>query len=119
MHRRCRIFQLLRTRLKFVISPWHFNVDELTRNQKIVVDCLQELQILHQRIIELSIFSPNETLEDISTQDLIYLTVPHVVSEVQGRLKTTNRSERLNSLNETEVRCASSLYISFTQNLLY
>ncbi|KAF8798193.1 hypothetical protein BYT27DRAFT_7123978 [Phlegmacium glaucopus] len=70
--------------------------------QIIVVDCLQDLQILHKRIIELSIFSPNETLEDISTQDLIYLSVPYVVSEVQGRLKTTDRVERLNLLNESE-----------------
>lgn len=78
------------------------------------MDCLQDLQILHQRIIELSIFSPNETLEDISTQDLIYLTVPYVASEVQARLKTTNRSKRLKSLNETEVRCFSQYVYFFT-----
>lgn len=81
------------------------------------MDCLQDLQILHQRIIELSIFSPNETLEDISTQDLIYLTVPYVASEVQGRLKTTNRIKRLNSLSETEVRCATSIYLFFMKTV--
>lgn len=79
------------------------------------MDCLQDLQILHKRIIELSIFSPNETLEDISTQDLIYLTVPYIVSELQGRLKTTDRVERLNLLDQTEVRPAPSIHLFYPQ----
>ena len=81
------------------------------------MDCLQDLQILHKRIIEISIFSPNETLEDISTQDLIYLTVPYVFSEVQGRLKTTHRMERLNSLIQAEVRSLHLFYVIFTRKI--
>lgn len=49
-------------------------------------------------------FSPNETLEDISTRDLVYLAVPYVFAEVQGRTKTTARVDRMNSLIQTEVR---------------
>ncbi|KAF9564378.1 serine/threonine protein phosphatase PP2A-associated protein [Agrocybe pediades] len=70
--------------------------------QELVAKCLQDLKNLHSRIIELSIFSPNETLEDISSRDLVYLTVPYVFSEVQGRLKTTSRVDRMNSLQQVE-----------------
>jgi len=48
-------------------------------------------------------FSPGETLEDIPTGDLIYLFVPYVFSEVQGRVKTTTRVHRMNLLMKTKV----------------
>ena len=73
----------------------------------LVTDCLNDLRSLHTRIIEVSMFSPNEILDDISTRDLIYLTVPYVFAEVQGRVKTTERVDRLNSLIQAEVRLLS------------
>jgi len=75
--------------------------------------------ILHARLIEFSIFSPNETLEDISTRDLVYLTVPYVFSEVQNRVSTTEPTDRLTSLIQAEVsrlsgcmRCLSQIDLS-------
>jgi len=73
----------------------------------LVTDCLNDLRSLHTRIIEVSMFSPNEVLDDISTRDLIYLTVPYVFAEVQGRVRTTERVDRLNSLIQAEVRLFS------------
>ncbi|PPQ77521.1 hypothetical protein CVT25_011318 [Psilocybe cyanescens] len=70
--------------------------------QDLVAECLGDLRNLHSRIISLSMFSPNETLEDISTRDLVYLTVPYIFAEVQGRTKTTVRVDRMNSLVQTE-----------------
>ncbi|KAF8163496.1 TAP42-like protein [Crassisporium funariophilum] len=70
--------------------------------QELIAGCVKDLQSLHSQIVELSMFSPNETLEDISTRDLVYLTVPYVFAEVQGRVMASNRIERLNSLIQAE-----------------
>lgn len=51
----------------------------------------------------LALFSPNETLEDISTKDLVYLLVPYVCAEVRGRIRTTERQERISVLKQTQV----------------
>lgn len=72
--------------------------------QELVAECLKDLKKLHSQVIERSIFSPNDLLDDISTQDLLYLTVPYIFAEVQGRVNTPKRVDRLNSLVEVEVR---------------
>jgi immunoglobulin-binding protein 1 len=64
---------------------------------------LLDLATLNDRIAALSLFSPNEQLEDISTTDLIYLIVPYVYAEVQGRVRTTGRDERLLVLGHLQV----------------
>ncbi|KAF5373588.1 hypothetical protein D9758_000807 [Tetrapyrgos nigripes] len=70
--------------------------------QENVQSCLADLRSLQSRIIGLSLFSPNETLEDISTRDLAYLLVPYVMAEVQGRVRTTERDERQASLEQSQ-----------------
>lgn len=72
--------------------------------QEQIQSILNDLKSVHTRIVEISLFSPNETLEDISTRDLVYLFVPYVLSEMQGRLKTVEREERMASLKQAEVR---------------
>lgn len=62
-----------------------------------------DLKNLASRISALSLFSPNETLEDISTRDLVYLFAPYVEAEVQNRVKTAGPSERLNQLRFVQV----------------
>ncbi|EEB96557.1 hypothetical protein MPER_04293, partial [Moniliophthora perniciosa FA553] len=76
------------------------NIEDET--QELVQSSLQDLFTLQSRITGLSLFSPNETVEDISTRDLIYLLVPFVLSEVQGRVRTTEREDRLESLNKSQ-----------------
>ncbi|KAF9013998.1 TAP42-like protein [Cyathus striatus] len=68
--------------------------------QELIKSSLRDLNAIRSHIVGLSLFSPNETLEDISTRDLVYLLVPYVFSEVQGRVRTTERQERMVSLIE-------------------
>jgi immunoglobulin-binding protein 1 len=55
-------------------------------------------------VAHLALFSPNETLDDISTQDLVYLFLPYVSAEIEGRARAIERNERLSRLGETKVR---------------
>ena len=52
----------------------------------------------------LGLFSENETLEDVSTRDLLYMLVPFAYSEVLGRTNAANMSRRKTVVVETEVR---------------
>ncbi|KAJ3715711.1 serine/threonine protein phosphatase PP2A-associated protein [Lentinula raphanica] len=80
--------------------------------QDIIQSSLTDLRTLQSRIAGLSLFSPNETLEDISTRDLVYLLVPYVHAQVQDRVKTVSKDERLPSLVLTK-----NLLLNFLQNL--
>ncbi|KAF9526959.1 serine/threonine protein phosphatase PP2A-associated protein [Crepidotus variabilis] len=84
------------------VSPSPSERNQLTRPKDIITNCLNDLKTIHTRIIDLSIFSPNETLDDISSKDLVYLSVPYTFSEVQSRLKTTDRTQRLNNVLQVE-----------------
>ncbi|KAF5380918.1 hypothetical protein D9615_004167 [Tricholomella constricta] len=75
-------------------------IDDST--QEFVRASLKDLTTLSARITGLSLFSPNETLEDISTTDLVYLLVPYVLSEVRGRVRTTEREERISMLKQAQ-----------------
>ncbi|KAG5645573.1 hypothetical protein DXG03_005711 [Asterophora parasitica] len=87
----------LSTASKALKSP---TIDDST--QDLIRSSLNDLTSLNSRITGLSLFSPNETLEDISTTDLIYLLVPYVLSEVRGRIRTTERDERISVLKQTQ-----------------
>ncbi|KAJ3753103.1 serine/threonine protein phosphatase PP2A-associated protein [Lentinula raphanica] len=80
--------------------------------QDIIQSSLTDLRTLQSRIAGLSLFSPNETLEDISTRDLVYLLVPYAHAQVQDRVKTVSKGERLPSLVLTK-----NLLLNFLQNL--
>ena len=70
------------------------------------------------RIRALSLFSPNETLEDISTKDLVYLFVPFVAAEMRNRIRILEVTERLGNVRRVEVcmhrleRCSQMLTTS-------
>ncbi|KAG6833069.1 hypothetical protein H0H87_011813 [Tephrocybe sp. NHM501043] len=87
-------------------------IDDST--QELVQSSLKDLTTLSSRIAGLSLFSPNETLEDISTADLIYLLVPYILSEVRGRVRTTNREERIVVLKQTQKDLRS--FLSYLDN---
>lgn len=70
--------------------------------QQLVTQSLATLKTVHSRIVELSLFSPNETVEDIATRDLIYLSLPFVLAEVLGRVQNSGRSARLESIAQTQ-----------------
>lgn len=64
---------------------------------------LEGLREVHVRIRELVLFSSNESLDDISTRDLVYLTLPYVFAEVENRVQTTERMDRMSVLSSTIV----------------
>ncbi|KAF9495855.1 TAP42-like protein [Pleurotus eryngii] len=84
--------------------------DDATQN--IVQSCLSDLKLLQSRITGLGLFSPNETIEDISTRDLVYLLVPYIYAQVIERMRTTEREDRLASLAQ-----AQRLLRSFLESL--
>ncbi|KAF5387546.1 hypothetical protein D9757_006569 [Collybiopsis confluens] len=80
--------------------------------QELLIESLKLLQLVQSRISGLSIFSPNETLEDISTRDLIYLLVPFVSAQVQDRLRTTHPEERAGILERSHLQS----FLSYLEN---
>ncbi|KAF9227779.1 TAP42-like protein [Gyrodon lividus] len=99
-------------------------VDDET--QELIREALSDLIQLNSRVANLSLFSPNETLEDISTRDLVYLSIPYIRAEVQNRVRTTDRDERLNNLTQTQSHmrtyvCSLETFdiVSETEHALY
>ncbi|ETN42198.1 uncharacterized protein HMPREF1541_04139 [Cyphellophora europaea CBS 101466] len=52
---------------------------------------LQDLELCQRLISELAVFSPNEELDDLSTQSLQYLTVDYLIAELLQRTYDANR----------------------------
>ncbi|KAG6880262.1 hypothetical protein C0992_001831 [Termitomyces sp. T32_za158] len=75
-------------------------VDDYT--QELIQSTLKDILTLSSRIAGLSLFSPNEMLEDISTSDLVYLLVPYVLAEVRGRVRTMEHGERILVLKQMQ-----------------
>ncbi|KAI0318820.1 TAP42-like protein, partial [Amylostereum chailletii] len=72
--------------------------------QDVIDSALKDLRNARGRISDLGLFSPNETLEDISTRDLVYLLVPFVLAEAENRARATERDDRLVRLQEAQVQ---------------
>ncbi|TDL24996.1 serine/threonine protein phosphatase PP2A-associated protein [Rickenella mellea] len=75
-------------------------IDDAT--QDLVHLALADLGTLTGRISTLHIFSKNETLDDIATRDLIYLTVPFVFAEVELNARASNPEERALRLRQAQ-----------------
>ncbi|KAG5220903.1 serine threonine protein phosphatase pp2a-associated protein [Salix suchowensis] len=90
-------------RLKYFSFCCCFDVSTNSFEQNIVQSCLSDLKLLQSRITGLGLFSPNETIEDISTRDLVYLLVPYIYAQVIERMRTTEREDRLASLAQAQV----------------
>ncbi|KAI0333615.1 serine/threonine protein phosphatase PP2A-associated protein [Cubamyces sp. BRFM 1775] len=70
--------------------------------QELVRSALSDLRQCSTRVAKLALFSPNEQLSDIPTRDLVYLLLPYVLSEVQSRVRTTEREERIDLVSEVK-----------------
>lgn len=73
-------------------------------SQELVDSALKDLKDVRTRVAELALFSANETLEDISTRNLVYLLVPFTVAELEGRSRASDRDARFKKLLDAEVR---------------
>ncbi|KAJ6618806.1 TAP42-like protein [Mycena sp. CBHHK59/15] len=80
--------------------------------QDLIRSSLADLKSLSSRILGVSLFSPNEILEDISTRDLVYLSVPYALAEVQGRVRAAGNEERIALLTQSQKYSSA-----FTSNL--
>ncbi|KAI0373031.1 serine/threonine protein phosphatase PP2A-associated protein [Pilatotrama ljubarskyi] len=78
--------------------------------QELVQSALADLHQCSTRIAKLSLFSPNEQLADIPTRDLVYLLVPYVLSEVQSRIRATEREDRIDLVKEVKRHLEAYIY---------
>jgi immunoglobulin-binding protein 1 len=72
--------------------------------QELIDIALKDCRDSRARVADLALFSPNETLDDISTQDSVYLFLPYVSAEIESRARAIERDERLSRLSEAKVR---------------
>ncbi|KAG2106683.1 TAP42-like protein [Suillus discolor] len=78
--------------------------------QELIQSAVTDLKELDRRVAALSLFSSNDVLEDISTRNLVYLFARYVLAEVQNRMKTTDRDERITVLKKTQVHLRSFIH---------
>jgi len=72
--------------------------------QELIDAALKDSRDSRARVAHFALFSPNETHDDISTQDLVYLFIPYVSAEIESRARAIKRDERLSRLGEAKVR---------------
>lgn len=73
------------------------------REQTVLSDVLSDLQTLTSRINTLGLFSSNETFDEISTRNAIFMFVPYVLGDMQLRLRTTESEERMEVVKKAAV----------------
>ncbi|KAF8495299.1 TAP42-like protein [Gautieria morchelliformis] len=78
--------------------------------QDLVLSSLRDLEMLGQGIDTSGMFSTNESLEDLATRHLPYLLVKYVAAEMESRIKTTNREERMKRLGNSQRDLQSFLH---------
>ncbi|PAV23868.1 serine threonine phosphatase pp2a-associated [Pyrrhoderma noxium] len=66
--------------------------------QAVVNSALKDLNLLSARVQSLNLFSPNEALDELSTRNLLYITLPFILAEVELHARSTKRDERLERL---------------------
>lgn len=75
-------------------------------------DALSDLKLVSAAINDIQLFSKNETLEDISTRQLVFLSVPYAIGEILLALPAPDPALRKEVLIQAEV-------LSFAWLLLY
>jgi hypothetical protein len=112
--RTCRRLQMIRRlqllRLSLCLRNIHWA--PVWAEQDLLNRTLETLSEIAKRVGLLSLFSPNETLEDISTRNLPFLFVSYVLAEVENRVRTNGRQERLARIRSIEVHCVVSVIMS-------
>ncbi|KAG9018932.1 hypothetical protein FRB90_008125 [Tulasnella sp. 427] len=83
-----------------------------TKAQDLVRSSLKDLKNASSRVSALSLFSANETLEDLATKEMVYLFVPYVLSEVNSRLNVgSNPEDRLQLVSESQAHMKQFLKV--------
>ncbi|KAG9048534.1 hypothetical protein FS837_012664 [Tulasnella sp. UAMH 9824] len=77
-------------------------IEEKTQN--LVKSSIKDLENASSRVSALSLFSTNETLEDIGTKEMVYLFVPCALSEINSRLNVgSNPEDRLRLVSKSQL----------------
>ncbi|KDQ17901.1 hypothetical protein BOTBODRAFT_29205 [Botryobasidium botryosum FD-172 SS1] len=63
---------------------------------------LANLKVLSDRLNHLSLYSRNETLEDLSTRNLAFMFVPYVACEMQNLVRTKDIDERKENIMKAQ-----------------
>lgn len=71
--------------------------------QSLVQAAVKDLLKVSSGIEALSLFSTNESVDDLATGDLIYLLVPYVLSEMNNRMRVQDEEERKIRIVESQV----------------
>ncbi|KAK2792725.1 hypothetical protein FQN52_002787 [Onygenales sp. PD_12] len=81
----------------FSLAKSHKKALETTpeTSDKQLPDVITEFEECQRRIAQLSLFSSNESLEDIATGDLQYLTVDYILADLLQRSYTADRIQSL------------------------
>ena len=61
------------------------------------------MNVVQTRAQELNLFSQNESLEELSSKDMLYITVPFIAAELESNAVAANRAERLARLRKAQV----------------
>ena len=80
--------------------------------QAVVNSALKDLNLLSARVQSLNLFSPNEALDELSTRNLLYITLPFILAEVELHARSIKRDERLERLRRAYVCIALSFFLS-------
>jgi len=78
--------------------------DDLSEALKSYEDCIRIIN-------DVSLFSPNETLEDINTSDLPYLLVSYRMAELLQKITTSSPQERKSALDVAEEAYSRFLHL--------
>ncbi|KZV96155.1 hypothetical protein EXIGLDRAFT_671305 [Exidia glandulosa HHB12029] len=71
--------------------------------QEIIASALSDLRTVSTRVDSLALFSPNETVDDLTARDMVYLFAPFALSELKGRLRTPDPADRVINLKEAQI----------------
>jgi len=85
--------------------------------QELVQFALSDLQRINNGIESLSLFSPNESLDDLATGDIVYLLVPYVISEMLSRIAVADEDERQDIIRRSQAISPSTCHGTLTQAL--
>lgn len=74
-------------------------------------DALADLKLVSTAVNDLQLFSKNETLEDISTRQLVFLSVPYAIGELLLSLPAPDPVLRKDVLVQAEVLSSARILL--------
>ncbi|KAG8853534.1 hypothetical protein FRB96_008136 [Tulasnella sp. 330] len=89
--------------LESASNAYHLSSIE-DETQVLLQSSISDLKSISYRIKTLSLFSENETLEEVATKDLVYLFVSYALGEALGRARAVGVDERMSKLLESQTQ---------------